>query len=171
MTAMASQITSVPIVCSKKISKLRIIDLCEGNPPLMGGSPHEGPVTWKMFPFDDVIIIRMCSADWKVSLLGFARTWINGIDTQKYRNLHFRIGFFTMHLVVFTGLDAIKGNIYVNTLVAIVVQAIGPCIAYPILRSPLGRTGTMFAACFINATLVLFTILFQDGVCSIAHIP
>ena len=35
---------------SKKTSKLSVIDLCEGN-------PHKGPVTRKMFPFDDVIML------------------------------------------------------------------------------------------------------------------
>ena len=35
---------------SKKISKLRVTGLCAGN------SPHKGPVTRKMFPFDDVIM-------------------------------------------------------------------------------------------------------------------
>ena len=35
---------------SKKRSKLRVICLCEGN------FPHKGPVTQKMFPFDDVIV-------------------------------------------------------------------------------------------------------------------
>ena len=47
---------------SKKISKLRVTGLCEGNPV---DSPHKGPVTRKMFPFDDVIMIsersRLCS--------------------------------------------------------------------------------------------------------------
>ena len=37
---------------SKKTSKLRVTDLCEGN------SPHKGPLTRKMFPFDDVIMIQ-----------------------------------------------------------------------------------------------------------------
>ena len=37
---------------SKKTSKLRVIGLCEGNPPVT----HTGPVTRKMFPFDDVIM-------------------------------------------------------------------------------------------------------------------
>ena len=38
---------------SKKTSKLRVTGLCEGWPV---NSPHKGPVTWKMFPFDDVIM-------------------------------------------------------------------------------------------------------------------
>ena len=43
---------------SKKTSKLRVIGLCEGNSTVTGNSPHKGPVTRKMFPFDDVIIIK-----------------------------------------------------------------------------------------------------------------
>ena len=40
----------------KKISKLRVTGLCEGNSPV--NSQHKGPVTRKMFPFDDVIMVR-----------------------------------------------------------------------------------------------------------------
>ena len=41
---------------SKKTSKLRVTGLCVGNSPGPVNSPHEGPVTRKMFPFDDVIM-------------------------------------------------------------------------------------------------------------------
>ena len=41
---------------SKKTSKLRVTGLCEGNPPLTGGFPLKRPVTWMMFPFDDIIM-------------------------------------------------------------------------------------------------------------------
>ena len=40
---------------SKKTSKLRVTGLCAGNSP---DSPHKGPVTRKMFPFDNVIMFR-----------------------------------------------------------------------------------------------------------------
>ena len=40
----------------KKTSKLRVTGLCAGNSPGPGNSPHKGPVTRKMFPFDDVIM-------------------------------------------------------------------------------------------------------------------
>ena len=40
---------------SKKTSKLRVTGLCVGNSPGPVNSPHKGPVTRKMFPFDDVI--------------------------------------------------------------------------------------------------------------------
>ena len=41
---------------SKKTSKLRVTGLCAGNSPGPGNSPHKGPVTRKMVPFDDVIM-------------------------------------------------------------------------------------------------------------------
>ena len=43
---------------SKKTSKLRVTGLCEGNSPVTGEFPHKGPVTRKIFPFDDVIVER-----------------------------------------------------------------------------------------------------------------
>ena len=43
---------------SKKTSKLRVTGLCVGNSPGPVNSPHKGPVTRKMFPFDDVIMVR-----------------------------------------------------------------------------------------------------------------
>ena len=63
MTTMASQITSLTVVyltvffrrISKKTSKLRVTGICVGNSPGPVNSPHRGPVTRKMFPFDDVI--------------------------------------------------------------------------------------------------------------------
>ena len=41
---------------SKKTSNLRVTGLCVGNSP--GNSPHKWPVTRKMFPLDDVIMVR-----------------------------------------------------------------------------------------------------------------
>ena len=41
---------------SKKTSKLRVTVLCAGNSPGPVNSRHKGPVTRKMFPFDDVIM-------------------------------------------------------------------------------------------------------------------
>ena len=39
---------------SKKTSQIRVTGLCAGNSPGPVNSPHKGPVTRKMFPFDDV---------------------------------------------------------------------------------------------------------------------
>ena len=41
---------------SKKTSKLRVTGLCAGNSPGPVNSPHKGPVSRKMFPFDYVIM-------------------------------------------------------------------------------------------------------------------
>ena len=41
---------------SKKTSKLGVTGLCVGNSPGPVNSSHKGPVTRKMFPFDDVIM-------------------------------------------------------------------------------------------------------------------
>ena len=64
MSATVSEITSLSTVCSatnkhtsKRTSTLSVAGLCEGNPPVAHGSPHKGPVTQKMFPFDDVILL------------------------------------------------------------------------------------------------------------------
>ena len=44
---------------SKKTSKLCVTGLCVGNSPGPIISPHKGPVTRKMFPFDDVIMLYL----------------------------------------------------------------------------------------------------------------
>ena len=44
---------------SKKTSKLHVTGLCEANPPVTVDSPHKGPVTWKIFPCDDVFMISV----------------------------------------------------------------------------------------------------------------
>ena len=43
---------------SKKTPKLRVTGLCEGNSPPVN-PPHKGPVTRKLFPFDDGIMMEM----------------------------------------------------------------------------------------------------------------
>ena len=65
MTTIASQITSLTVIYSTvysdadqdKHQKLRVTGLCVGNSPGPVNSPHKGPVTRKIFPFDDVIMI------------------------------------------------------------------------------------------------------------------
>ena len=60
---------------SKKASKVRATGLCEGNHRWPVDSPHKGPVTRKLFPFDDVIMIpcywcHQNNLSWIVPLLG-----------------------------------------------------------------------------------------------------
>ena len=45
----------------KKTSKLRVTGLCVGNSPGPVNSPHKGPFTRKMFPFDDVFMAASVS--------------------------------------------------------------------------------------------------------------
>ena len=44
---------------SKKTSKFRVTGLCVGTSPGPVNFPHKGPVTRKMFPFDDVIVSQI----------------------------------------------------------------------------------------------------------------
>ena len=81
---------------SKKTSKLRVTGLCEGNSPGPVNSPYKGPVTRKMFLFDDVIMSKWLIAQenlnksnltlrlapwllmaWPLSVLGHRLTNIN----------------------------------------------------------------------------------------------
>ena len=67
-----SMITSLTIVSStvysmrrsKKTSKLRVTGFLRGIHRYPGSSPHKGPVTWKVFPFDDVIMSMVHQKPW-----------------------------------------------------------------------------------------------------------
>ena len=62
---------------SKKTSKLRVIGLCEGNSPVTGEFPAQSPVTRKMFPFDDVTMIRKYSTkSWCLRMLLIFQHWL-----------------------------------------------------------------------------------------------
>ena len=66
MSAMASQITGVSIVCSivcsgtdqRKLQSSASLAFVRGIHRWPVDSPHKGPVTQKMFPFDDVIMFK-----------------------------------------------------------------------------------------------------------------
>ena len=58
---------------SRKTSKLRVTGLCVGNSPGPVNSPHKGPVTRKMFPFDDVIM--QCSRSPAAEPPNLAESW------------------------------------------------------------------------------------------------
>ena len=61
---------------SKKTSKLRVTGLSVGNSPGPVNSPLKGPVTRKMFPFDDIIMQR------KGTLLSYLKiTYLSFVDT------------------------------------------------------------------------------------------
>ena len=84
MSVIASQITGISIIYSTVCSgvnrrKLHVPGLCEGNPPLTNGFPHNGPVTRKMCPFDGFIII-ICNTN---------KYLIPGVENQ-IRNLNWK---------------------------------------------------------------------------------
>ena len=56
MSAMASQFTTVSIVCWTVCSGVDQRKYHSCMSLAFVDSPHKGPVTWKMFPFDDVIM-------------------------------------------------------------------------------------------------------------------
>ena len=60
---------------SKKTSKLRVTGLCVRNSPGPVNSPHKGPVTRKMFPFDDVIMCGRQNIPLAISVR--PHTWTN----------------------------------------------------------------------------------------------
>ena len=82
MSVMASQITSLMIVCSTVCSGAdqRKHQSSASLAFLMGihwwpvNSPHKGPVTWKMFSFDDAIMHRLQRASNAESISIFTPT-------------------------------------------------------------------------------------------------
>ena len=61
---------------SKKTSKLRVTGLCVENSSGPVNSPHKGPVTRKMFPFDDVIMrIGVCFSNLNEQETQFLNQW------------------------------------------------------------------------------------------------
>ena len=71
---------------SKKISKLRVTGLCAGNSPVTGVFPHKWPVTWKMFPFDDVIMQR-AAVKWILTKRAWENFFSKSVEhIQAYRN-------------------------------------------------------------------------------------
>ena len=83
-----SQITSPTVVYSTVYSdadqrniKLRVTGLCVGNSPGPVNSPHKGPVTRKMFPFDDVIMrcILCCQPEQSAAEQNTVALWLHGV--------------------------------------------------------------------------------------------
>ena len=94
MSAMASQITCVwsdySTVCSgadqRKHQSSAWLDFVRGIQRGPVNSPHKGPVTRKMFPFDDVILMGCASYGYKTwSLLSFT-------ITPPYENSYVKVG-------------------------------------------------------------------------------
>ena len=82
---------------SKKTSKFRISGVCRGIHPWPMNSSHKGPVTRKMFPFDDVIMVFQEETNWGVAVILQTYTvwnislWL-WIYSSKINLLLYRIG-------------------------------------------------------------------------------
>ena len=77
---------------SKKTSKLRVTGLCAGNPPGPVNSPHKWPVTRKMFPFDDVIMLSQLDQH-NACRLFFRDHFVNA-SSQRETMLHCNVVFY-----------------------------------------------------------------------------
>ena len=76
MSAVTSQIRRR----SKKTSKLLVNGLCEGNSPMIGGFPT-GPVTRKMFQFDDVSMWNSHSEKYLFDIVSDCRPFCSCLNT------------------------------------------------------------------------------------------
>ena len=75
---------------SKKTSKLRVTGFWVGNSPGPVNSPHKGPVTRKMFPFDDVIMnCHGCSPSYgyQATLFIDYPEWTNPLPMDLFHNI------------------------------------------------------------------------------------
>ena len=84
---------------SKITSKLRVTGLYVGNLPGPVNSPHKGPVTRKMFPFDDVIMYHKVKTVSRQSYLS-NRNPIPGKDGRHIKTRP-RISFSFFSMVLF----------------------------------------------------------------------
>ena len=93
MSAIASQISDIPIVCwtvcssedQRKHQSSLSLAFVRGIHRSPVDSPHKGPVTRKMFPFDDVImkwIFVSCVFCRGLIPVDFTLSWPNYIDTE-----------------------------------------------------------------------------------------
>ena len=116
MSAMASQITSLTIVYSivysgadqRKHRSSASLAFVRGVHQWPVNSPHEGPVTRKMFPFDDVIMNlnhgNLKSSHW---LQNWCQFWQHGSSHVK-----FGITYFHYYPICFTRLSVITGMVW-----------------------------------------------------------
>ena len=81
-----------------KTLNLLVTGLCEGNSRVIHrwpvNSPHKGPVTWKIFPFDDVVMCSICSA----YLEGQQHAWSNWLLQATPNNLDLATPFMWPHI-------------------------------------------------------------------------
>ena len=108
----------------KKTSKLRVTGFCVGNSPGPVNSPHKGPVTREMFPFDNVIM----KLRFRVFLLSWTRYWtnsriaansmtlcgtivINICNSKTWTTFRTKLHFYIDTLSLFLSSDSYAGNV------------------------------------------------------------
>ena len=99
---MASEITGLTIVYStvysgadqRKHKKLRLTGLCAGIHRWPVNSPHKGPVTRKMFPFDDVIMTNTIIMKKEFGADEFAYSAPETKWTEQYNQFYFYFLYF-----------------------------------------------------------------------------
>ena len=93
---------------SKKTSKLRVTGLCEGNSSL-----RKGPVIWKMFPFDDIIMKNFVATD-MLLLTHWGRAYM-----RRYTNQHwFRLSLGRRRAIIWTN----AGMLLIETFSEILIE-------------------------------------------------
>ena len=112
----------------KKTSKLCVNGLCVGNSLGPVNSPHKGPVTRKMFPFDDIIMFKLhCDVlPTNTDITGY-RYWIPRASSQykdqlsRYVDFHYKNKATLRDLIAATGLVILLKIGFKSSI-------IGPCI-------------------------------------------
>ena len=93
MSAMASQVTSLTVVYSTVYSDADQKKYQSSASLVPVNSPHKGPVTRKMFPFDDVIMIGSWKTDqwpWYMPVGGWSFPGRRDPETKPRTNTHNR---------------------------------------------------------------------------------
>ena len=126
MSAMASQITSLKIVYStvysgvaqRKYQSSASLAFVRGIHRWPVNSPHKGPVTPKMFPFDDVIMVDKISGleDWK------SGSFPKPVCSNTAHNKTVRI-FYMMHYIL---LEIISEYLNRNTKIHLLFIPVAP---------------------------------------------
>ena len=116
MSTIASQTTSLTIIYSqfvqgadqRKHQSSASLAFVQGNHRWPENSPHKGPVTWKMFPFDDVIMLYI----FFIALHLFIFLW-SGLLRQIHDKIHVMLvitdGFWLTGLHIYASVNWVMG--------------------------------------------------------------
>ena len=125
ISVMASQITGVSLVystvCSgadqSKHQSSASLAFVRGSHRWPVNSPHIGPVTWKMFPFDDVVMRYECET--KCALMVVMR--VNLWNSTKHRNLA-NVRYISLVISQFSRYQNLKGHLWEDVHLDLVIS-------------------------------------------------